>query len=42
MGYNSPTKSNILDCLENYRGNINAELDEVLRCITPDRLCYPD
>lgn len=34
IGYNTKvflaTKSNILDCLENYRGNINAELDEVI------------
>ena len=34
FGYNTKvflaTKSNILDCLENYRGNINAELDEVI------------
>ena len=34
IGYNTrvflATKSNILDCLENYRGNINAELDEVI------------
>ena len=34
IGYNTKvflaTKSNILDCLEDYRGNINAELDEVI------------
>lgn len=34
IGYNTKvflaTRSNILDCLDNYRGNIDAELDEVI------------
>lgn len=34
IGYNTKvflaTRSNILDCLENYRGNMNDELDEVI------------
>ena len=34
IGYNTKvflaTKSNILDCLENYRGDMNDELDEVI------------